>query len=131
MDKTDPLQRPDLDRYDIDTAAVMFEQGQPMDVAAIAAATQPWWNRTLTPVNDAVVRLGVLEGDFHWHKHDDDDEFFFVLEGRLDIELEDRTVSLGPQQGVTIPKGVMHLPHARGRVVVLMVETAGVVPTGS
>ena len=131
MDKTDPLQRPDLDRYDIDTAAVMFEQGQPMDVAAIAAATQPWWNRTLTRVNDAVVRLGVLEGDFHWHKHDDDDEFFFVLEGRLDIELEDRTVSLGPQQGVTIPKGVMHLPHARGRVVVLMVETAGVVPTGS
>jgi mannose-6-phosphate isomerase-like protein (cupin superfamily) len=119
-----------LDRYDIDTAAVMFEPGAHMDVAAVAAAVQPWWNRTLSRVNDSVVRLGVLEGDFHWHKHDEDDEFFFVLEGRLDIELEDRTVSLGPQQGVTIPKGVMHLPHARGRVVVLMVETAGVVPTG-
>lgn len=118
--------------YDIDTSAVMFAQGEHFDVAAVAAATatQPWWNRTLTRVNDAVVRLGVLEGDFHWHKHDEEDEFFFVLEGQLDIELEDRTVSLLPQQGFTVPKGVMHFPHARGRVVVLMMEKAGVVPTG-
>ena len=116
-------------RYDIETD-VLFAQGQPMDVAALAAATQPWSNRTLTAVNDAVVRLGVLEGDFHWHKHDEEDEFFYVVEGRLDIELEDRTVSLAPGQGVTVPKGVMHFPHARGRVVVLMVEKAGVVPTG-
>jgi mannose-6-phosphate isomerase-like protein (cupin superfamily) len=116
-------------RYDIDMD-VVFEQGQHMDVAALAAATQPWSNRTLTAVNDSVVRLGVLEGDFHWHKHDEEDEFFYVVEGRLDIELEDRTVSLSPGQGVTVPKGVMHFPHARGRVVVLMVEKAGVVPTG-
>jgi mannose-6-phosphate isomerase-like protein (cupin superfamily) len=122
MDKLD-------ERYDIDTA-VMFQPGQHMDVAAVAAAVQPWWNRTLTEVNDAVVRLGVLEGDFHWHKHEGEDEFFYVVEGRLDIELEDRTVSLDPGQGVTIPRGVMHLPHARGRTVVLMVEKAGVVPTG-
>ena len=118
-------------RYDIDTEAVLYGQGQHMDIGKLAAATQPWWNRTLTNVNDAVVRLGVLEGDFHWHKHDEEDEFFFVLEGRLDIELEDRTVSLGPQQGFTVPKGVMHFPHARGRTVVLMVEKASVVPTGS
>jgi mannose-6-phosphate isomerase-like protein (cupin superfamily) len=117
-------------RYDIDTD-VLFAQGEQMDIGALAAATQPWWNRTLTEVNDAVVRLGVLEGDFHWHKHDEEDEFFFVLEGRLDIELEDRTVSLGPQQGFTVPRGVMHFPHARGRTVVLMVEKATVVPTGS
>ena len=117
-------------RYDIETD-VLFAQGEHMDIGNLAAATQPWWNRTLTEVNDAVVRLGVLEGDFHWHKHDGEDEFFFVLEGRLDIELEDRTVSLGPQQGFTVPKGVMHFPHARGRVVVLMVEKASVVPTGS
>lgn len=117
-------------RYDIDTD-VMFPQATLVDVGAIAAATQPWWNRTLTQVNDAVVRLGVLDGDFHWHKHDEEDEFFFVLEGRLDIELEDRTVSLGPQQGFTVPRGVMHFPHARGRVVVLMVEKATVVPTGN
>lgn len=117
-------------RYDIETG-VMFPQSTHIDVGAIAAAPQPWWNRTLTEVNDAVVRLGVLEGDFHWHKHDEEDEFFFVLEGRLDIELEDRIVSLGPHQGFTVPRGVMHFPHARGRVVLLMVEKASVVPTGS
>ena len=116
-------------RYDIDTD-VMFPQATHFDVGAIAAATEPWWNRTLTQVNDAVVRLGVLEGDFHWHKHDEEDEFFFVLEGQLDIELEDRMVTLTPQQGFTVPKGVMHFPHARGRVVVLMMEKAGVIPTG-
>jgi mannose-6-phosphate isomerase-like protein (cupin superfamily) len=116
--------------YDIETE-VMFPQATHFDVGAIAAATKPWWNRTLTEVNDAVVRLGVLEGDFHWHKHDEEDEFFLVLEGQLDIELEDRTVSLGPLQGFTVPRGVLHFPHARGRVVVLMVEKATVVPTGS
>src|SRR5579859_603727 len=105
------------DRYDI-SKDVLFAPQERIDVTAVAAAQTPWWNRTLTEVNDAVVRLGVLEGDFHWHKHDEEDEFFFVLEGRLDIELEDRTVSLGPQQGFTVPKGVMHFPHARGRVVV-------------
>jgi mannose-6-phosphate isomerase-like protein (cupin superfamily) len=119
-----------MDRYDIETEAVMFARGEDFDVAAVGAAQTPWWNRTLCEVNDAWVRLGVLEGDFHWHKHDDTDEFFMVLEGRLDIELEDRTVSLGPQQAFTVPKGVMHFPHARGRVVVVMIEKAGVVPTG-
>lgn len=118
------------ERYDIDTDTVMFEGGEPFDIAAVAGAQQPWWNRTLCAVNDAVVRLGVLDGDFHWHKHDGEDEFFLVLEGRLDIELEDRTVSLLPNQAFTVPKGVMHLPHARGRTVVLMMEKAGVIPTG-
>jgi mannose-6-phosphate isomerase-like protein (cupin superfamily) len=119
-----------MDRYDIATDSVMFQAGESFDVAAVGRAQTPWWNRTLCAVNDAVVRLGVLEGDFHWHKHDSEDEFFLVLEGRLDIELEDRTVSLGPNEAFTVPKGVMHFPHARGRVVVLMVEKAGVVPTG-
>jgi mannose-6-phosphate isomerase-like protein (cupin superfamily) len=119
----------DKPTYDIDTQ-VMFPQATHFDVGAIAAGTKPWWNRTLTEVNDAVVRLGVLEGDFHWHKHDEEDEFFLVLEGQLDIELEDRIVELKPLQGFTVPKGVMHLPHARGRVVVLMVEKGSVVPTG-
>lgn len=116
--------------YDIATE-VLFGQGEHIDVGAVAAAQQPWWNRTLTAVNDSVVRLGVLEGDFHWHKHDGEDEFFYVVEGQLDIDLEGgRTVSLKPGQALTVPKGVMHFPHARGRTVVLMVETAGVVPTG-
>ena len=113
------------DRYDIQTE-VVFAPGAHMDVAALAAGLQPWTNRTLSQVNDAVVRLGVLEGDFHWHKHDAEDEFFYVLEGRLDIELPDRMVSLEPGQGVTVPAGLMHFPHARGRTVVLMVEKASV-----
>jgi mannose-6-phosphate isomerase-like protein (cupin superfamily) len=118
------------ERYDIDTDETMFGPGEHFDVRAVAGAVEPWWNRTLTAVNDAVVRLGVLDGDFHWHKHDAEDEFFYVVEGRLDIELEDRTVRLDPGQAFTVPRGVMHFPHARGRTVVLMVEKAGVVPTG-
>jgi mannose-6-phosphate isomerase-like protein (cupin superfamily) len=118
------------DRYDIATDEILFASGEHFDVGAVAAAHSPWWNRTLAQVNDAWIRLAVMEGDFHWHKHDGEDEFFMVLEGRLDIELEDRTVTLEPGQAFTVPKGVMHLPHARGRTVVLMVETAGVVPTG-
>lgn len=117
------------DRYDIQTET-LFPAGAHIDVAAIAAAQEPWWNRTLCEVNDAVVRLAVMEGDFHWHKHDGEDEFFYVVEGHLDIELEDRTVPLAVGQGFTVPRGVMHFPHARGRTVVLMVEKAGVVPTG-
>lgn len=119
------------DRYDISTDEILFANGDPMDIAAVSAAQAPWWNRTLCAVNDTWVRLGVLDGDFHWHKHDDTDEFFMVMEGQLDIELEDRTVSLKPGQAFTVPKGVMHFPHARGRTSVLMIEKAGVEPTGS
>jgi mannose-6-phosphate isomerase-like protein (cupin superfamily) len=115
--------------YDIQTE-ILFDQGQLIDVRAVGAAQTPWWNRTLCAVNDAWVRLGVMEGDFHWHRHEAEDEFFLVLEGQLDIELEDRTVELGPGNAFTVPKGVMHFPHARGRTVVLMIESAGVVPTG-
>ena len=101
-----------------------------IDIAAEAAAHEPWFNQTLTSVNDAVVRLGVLEGDFHWHKHAAADGFFLVLEGELVIELEAETVRLGPHQGFTAPKGVMHKTSAPRRTVVVMVEPAGVAPTG-
>ena len=77
------------------------------------ARNKPWWNRTLCAVNDTWVRLGVLDGDFHWHKHAEEDEFFLVLEGRLDIELEDRTVSLGPNQGFTVPAASCTSPRPR------------------
>ena len=103
-----------------------------IDVGAEAAAVgDEWVNQTLTTVNDSVVRLGVVEGEFHWHKHDREDEFFLVLEGELEIEVEDREpFVLGPQQGVTIPRGVMHRPVARKRTVILMLEPATVQPTG-
>jgi mannose-6-phosphate isomerase-like protein (cupin superfamily) len=91
-----------------------------------------WYNQTLCEVNGSVVRLGVVQGEYHWHKHDDDDEFFYVVEGGLAIELEEhRTIDLKPRQGTVIPKGVMHRPRAKERTVILMVETKSVVPTGS
>src|SRR3954462_10895844 len=102
-----------------------------IDVAAEAAPQEPWFNQTLTRVNDAVVRLGVIEGDFHWHKHDDEDEFFLVLEGELVIEVDGAdTVRLRPHQGFTVPKGVRHKTSAPERTVIVMVEPAGVEPTG-
>ena len=117
------------DRYDI-SKDVLFAQRERIDVAAVAAAQSPWWNRTLTEVNDAVVRLAVMEGDFHWHQHEAEDEFFYVVEGALTLELEDGAVELKPGQAVTIPRGRMHFPRAHGRTVVLMVEKGTVVPTG-
>lgn len=102
-----------------------------MDVPAlVAACTDPWYNQTLCQVNDSVVRLGVVQGEYHWHKHDTDDEFFYVVEGRLLIDLEDRILELGPGQGVVVPKGTPHRPRAPERTVILMVETATIVPTG-
>lgn len=92
--------------------------------------TEQWFNQTLTEVNDSVIRIGILEGEFHWHKHDDEDEFFFVLEGTLYIDLRDRTIELHPHQGTTISKGVEHRPRAPKKIVCLMVETKTVVPTG-
>lgn len=98
--------------------------------AMVAACTDKWFNQTLTEVNDSVVRLGIVEGEYHWHKHDNDDEFFFVWEGQLLIDLEDRTIELNPGQGVTITKGVMHRPRAPKKTVMLMVETRAIQPTG-
>ena len=108
-----------------------FGQLALIDVGAEAAAHEPWFNQTLTSVNDAVVRLGVIEGDFHWHSHDAEDEFFLVLEGELVIEIEGRDpVRLGPRQAFTVSRGVSHKTSAPVRTVILMVEPSGVVPTG-
>jgi mannose-6-phosphate isomerase-like protein (cupin superfamily) len=98
--------------------------------ALVAACDHPWYNQTLCQVNDSVVRLGVVQGDYHWHKHDEEDEFFYVVSGRFFIDLEGRTVDLAPGQGFVVPKGVLHRPRAAERTVILMVEGAGIVPTG-
>jgi len=96
----------------------------------VGACTDQWFNQTLCQVNDSVVRLGVVKGEYHWHKHDNDDEFFFVIEGRLFVDLEGRTVELEPRQGLVVPKGIMHRTRAPERTVILMVENTGIVPTG-
>ena len=102
-----------------------------VDVGALVeACTDRWYNQTLCKVNDSVVRMGVMQGEYHWHKHDNDDEFFFVLEGRFIIDLEGSSVDLGPQQGFVVPKGVIHRTRAPERAVILMVETSAIIPTG-
>jgi mannose-6-phosphate isomerase-like protein (cupin superfamily) len=103
-----------------------------IDEKALSDACQyKWFNQTLCKVNDSVVRVGVIEGEYHWHKHDQDDEFFYVVEGRLLIDFEDREVELAPRQGFVVPKGVVHRTRAPQRTVILMVENAGIIPTGN
>jgi mannose-6-phosphate isomerase-like protein (cupin superfamily) len=97
----------------------------------VKACQDKWYNQTLCQVNDCVVRLGIMQGEFHRHKHDSEDEFFYVVDGRFLIDLEDRTVELMPKQGFTVPRGVVHRTRAPEKTVILMIEGAGVVPTGS
>ncbi|MFL6530529.1 MAG: cupin domain-containing protein [Chthoniobacterales bacterium] len=107
---------------------------QPLEVIDVAglveACKDQWFNQTLCKVDEAVVRLGVVEGEYHWHHHQNEDEFFYVVSGRFLIDLEDRTVDLTPGKGFVVPKGVKHRPRAPERTVILMVERAGIVPTG-
>ncbi|HYG50064.1 MAG TPA: cupin domain-containing protein [Flavobacteriales bacterium] len=110
---------------------VKFRHLERIDInKEVAENPYKWFNQTLTEVNTSVVRLGIVEGEYHWHKHDNDDEFFYVVSGQLLIDLEDRTIELNPNQGVTIPKGVMHRPRAPKKTVMLMVETNEIQPTG-
>lgn len=110
---------------------VKFAPLELVDVPALVEACQEdWFNQTLTRVNDCVVRLGIVQGKFHWHLHDLEDEFFFVVAGRLLVDYDDHTVELSPQQGFTVPKGVRHRTRAPERTVMLMIEGAGVTPTG-
>ncbi len=89
-----------------------------------------WFNQTLTKVNDSVVRVGIVEGEYHWHKHDNDDEFFFVLEGRLLIDFNNKTFELSPGQGMTVSRGLVHRTRAPQKTVMLMVENSSIIPTG-
>jgi uncharacterized cupin superfamily protein len=103
-----------------------------IDAKALAdACAFKWFNQTLCQVNGSVVRLGVFEGEYHWHKHNEDDEFFYVVEGELFVDLDDRTVNLLPGRGFVVPRGVTHRTRALLRTVVLMVENLGIVPTGN
>ena len=98
--------------------------------ALVKACKHPWYNQTLCRVNDSVVRLGVIQGEYHWHKHDDLDEFFYVAEGQLLIDLDSHVVVLAPGQGFVVPRGILHRTRAPEKTVILMVEGARIVPTG-
>ncbi len=111
---------------------VLYKPLEIIDEKALAdACPHKWYNQTLCEVNSSVVRLGVVQGEYHWHQHTDDDEFFYVVEGRLLIDLENRTVELMPRQGMVVPKGVTHRTRAPERTVILMVENRGIIPTGN
>ncbi|HSZ85442.1 MAG TPA: cupin domain-containing protein [Puia sp.] len=110
---------------------IKFDHLEKMDIdKMVNECKDKWFNQTLTQVNESVVRIGIVEGEYHWHKHDNDDEFFFVLQGQLLIDLEDQTMELNPNQGFTISKGVMHRTRAPKKTVMLMVENSGIIPTG-
>ena len=133
----DPEARAVLSKFDRQVQHIEIADGQAfdhlqlIDIPAEAAAHEPWFNETLASVNDAVVRLGVIDGDFHWHKHDDQDEFFIVLDGELLIDIEGSgTITLGRHQACSVPRGILHRTRAPGRSTILMVEAAGVMPVG-
>jgi mannose-6-phosphate isomerase-like protein (cupin superfamily) len=120
--------------YDIHTD-IKYAPLEVIDAGALAdSCREPWWNQTLCQVNDSLARIGVFHGEFHWHKHDREDELFFVLDGTLLLDIDDthgkRTVELQPKQGMVVPRGVVHRTRAPARTVVLMVEAATVVATG-
>lgn len=121
-----------MERYDIVTEPV-FGGLEKISIEAVKKLSDhPWFNRTLCGVNASLVRVGVFHGEFHWHAHEHEDEFFLVLEGQMSIEIEGReTVVLGPLEGVMVPRGVRHRPIARTGATVLMVEQNTIVPTGS
>lgn len=111
---------------------VLYAFGEIIDIPALVAAnSHPWYNQTLCEVNQSVVRLGVVQGEYHWHKHDAEDEFFYVVSGRFLIDLQDRVVDLSPGQAFVVHKGLLHRPRAPEKTVILMVEAKGIVPTGN
>ncbi len=118
---------------------IKFKPLELIDAGHLAdKCSERWWNQALCRVNDCVVRVGVFEGEFHWHKHNREDEFFFVIEGKFLIDFkelteeqtENQTIELKPRQGFLVPRGVMHRTRAPQRSVVLMIEAATVIPTG-
>ena len=111
---------------------IPYDPKQRIDIQSLVdECSEEWYNQTLCRVNDSVVRLGVLHGEYHWHKHDKEDEFFFTLYGKLIIEVEGAdSVELHPKQGYVVPKGVVHKTKAPEKTIILMVETSGIIPTG-
>jgi mannose-6-phosphate isomerase-like protein (cupin superfamily) len=123
---------PDTDAFPYETRLNTLHQPlEVIDINVPEAKNYKWFNQTLCKVNDSVVRVGIIEGEYHWHKHDNDDEFFYTVEGLLLIDLEDRLVELRPGQGFVVPRGVVHRTRAPKRTVILMVESAAIIPTGN
>ena len=120
----------DFSKYSIDKE-IKFKPLELLDFPTIVATCQKeWQNIGISEVNDCVIRLAVVQGEFHWHKHDKEDEFFYVISGLLLIDLEDRIIELHPQQGFMVPKGIIHRTRAPERTAIILVEGSTVEPTG-
>ncbi len=110
---------------------IRFDHFEVIDIPQmVKECKDKWFNQTLTKVNNSVVRVGIVEGEYHWHKHNDDDEFFFVLEGKIYVDLENKTFELSPGQGMTVSRGIIHRTRAPEKTVMLMVENSTILPTG-
>ena len=111
---------------------ILYGPLQSIDIQSLVdQCTDQWYNQTLCQVNDSVVRLGIFLGEYHWHKHDKEDEFFFTLDGKLFLDIEGaESVELLPHQGYVVPRGIVHKTRAPQKTVVLMIETAVIIPTG-
>ena len=130
MNETTSSTKPDTTGY-ATHLNVLFPSLASIDVPALVGARKDaWYNQTLCQVNNSVVCLGVMQGEYHWHQHDNDDEFFFVLDGEFLVDLPDRTVTLRPREGFVVPKGLEHRTRAPQRAVILTVEDAGIITTG-
>ncbi len=117
-------------KYSIDLE-VKFKPLEIIDISMLVAnCTKKWQNLSLCKVNDSIVRLAVIKGEFHWHKHNKEDEFFFVIDGALLIDLEDKTIKLCTNQGFTVPKGILHRTRAPSRTSILLIENSTIKPTG-
>ena len=111
--------------------SAMFDHLDKIDISELVdACGDTWFNQVLTKVNNAVVRLGIVQGAYHWHKHEEEDEFFFVVSGQLFIDLDSESILLHPNQGITVPRGVLHRTRAEKQAVILMVESSTTEPAG-
>jgi mannose-6-phosphate isomerase-like protein (cupin superfamily) len=115
-------------KFNLDVKFAPLEKIDVNDV--VEQCKEQWFNQTLSQVNGSVLRIGIVQGEFHWHKHDDNDELFYVLSGHLFVDTERGNFELGPNEGVTVPRGVLHRTRAPEKVVMLMVENAGILPAG-
>jgi mannose-6-phosphate isomerase-like protein (cupin superfamily) len=98
--------------------------------AAFAQVREPFRPLIAGTLNDYKLMVVKVKGEFVWHKHDDTDDFFLVLDGRLTIQLRDRDVVLGPGELFVVPRGVEHCPRADEEARVLLIEPLGTVNTG-
>jgi len=96
----------------------------------LALFTDHWNPRIIGELNNQHVKIAKLKGEFVWHKHDNEDELFYVLKGSLRIEFRDKTITLNENESLIVPKGVEHKPIALEEVSVMLFEPATTINTG-